>query len=193
MAKRDLTSGLETAILAGTVWPAILYEGEFDDGFGGSAFLRLWTGVGTLSWNSVSWTGAGNLIGFDGVAESSDVRANAFEAWLSGASSSLVATALAAARKNRSGKLWLACFASAGSMTPIVDPYLLKKGRFDTIPIADSGDTARITVRYEDRLATLQIARERRYTKQDQALRDAADKGFDFVESLQDATFLLTP
>lgn len=191
MATRDLTSGLATAVQVGTVYPAILYEGEFDDGAGGSAFLRLWTGIGTLSWNGFSWTGAGNLIGINGVTESTELKANAFEAWLSGVSSALVATALTAARKNRSGKLWLALFNAGNFVTPIVDPYLLKRGRFDTIPIDDSGETAKITVRYEDRLATLGVARERRYTSQDQALRVAGDKGFDYVESLQDAQFLL--
>lgn len=191
MATRDLASGVATAIQAGTIYPAILYEGEFDDGAGGSAFLRLWTGVGTLSWNGFSWTGGGNLIGFSGIAESKDLRANSFEAWLSGASSALVATALTAARKNRSGKLWLALFASAGSLTPIASPYLLKQGRFDSIPIEDTGQTAKITARYEDRLATLAVPRERRYTTQDQHLRDPSDGGFRYVESLQDAQFQL--
>lgn len=191
MATRDLTSGMATAVQAGTVYPAILYEGEFDDGAGGSAFLRLWSGRGTLSWNGFSWTAAGNLIGINGIEESSELRANAFEGWLSGASSALVATALVSARKNRSGKIWLALFSDAAMSSPIADPYLLKQGRFDTIPIDDSGDTAKITVRYEDRLATLGIARERRYTSADQARRDAADTGFRYVESLQDAQFLL--
>lgn len=191
MATRDLSSGLTTAVQAGTVYPAILYEGEFDDGAGGSAFLRLWSGIGTLTWNSFTWTGAGNLIGFSGVTESTELKANSFEAWLSGVSTALVGTALTAFRKNRSGKLYLALFNAGNFTTPIVDPYLLKKGRADTIPIDDSGETAKITVRYEDRLATLGIARGRRYTSQDQALRIAGDKGFDYVESLQDAQFLL--
>jgi hypothetical protein len=191
MTTRDLTSGLATAVQAGTVYPAILYEGEFDDGAGGSAFLRLWSGIGTLSWNSLSWTGAGNLIGINAIAESTDLRANAFEIWLSGVSSALVATALTAARKNRSGKLWLALFNAGNFVTPIADPYLLKRGRFDTIPIDDSGDTAKITARYEDRLATLSIPHERRYTNADQQLRAPGDGGFRYQESLQDAQFLL--
>jgi hypothetical protein len=191
MATRDLTSGMATAVQAGTVYPALLYEGEFDDGAGGSAFLRLWSGLGVLSWNALSWTGAGNLIGVNGIAESTELRANAFEVWLSGVSSAIVATALTAARKNRSGKLWLALFADGNSRTPLADPYLLKRGRFDTIPIDDSGDTAKITARYEDRLATLSIPRERRYTNADQQLRAPGDGGFRYQESLQDAQFLL--
>jgi hypothetical protein len=191
MATRDLTSGMATAVQAGTVYPALLYEGEFDDGAGGSAFVRLWSGLGTLSWNSLSWTGAGNLIGINGIAESTELRANAFEVWLSGVSSAIVALALTARRKNRSGKLWVAFFPDSNSRTPIADPYLLKRGRFDTMPIDDSGDTAKVTARYEDRLASLSIARERRYTQADQQLRAPGDGGFRYVESLIDAQFLL--
>ncbi len=189
MATRDLTAGMAAAVQAGTVRPAILYEGEFDDGAGGSSFLRLWSGTGTFSWNGFSWLGAGNLLGISGVRESTALRANAFEAWLTGVSQSIIALALVSARKNRSGKLWLALFDSAGAL--IADPYLLKRGRFDTIPIEDSGATSRVTARYEDRLAALDLPRERRYTTADQALRDPADKGFEYVEALQDAQFIL--
>lgn len=191
MAARDLTSGMATAVQAGTVYPAILYEGEFDDGGGGSAFVRLWSGLGSLSWDSKTWLGAGSLIGIGAVEETAGLRANAFEVWLTGVSSSLVATALVASRKNRSGKLWLACFNAGDFSTPIADPYLLAEGRFDTVPISDSGDESKITVRYENVLAALGIPKERRYTTADQAIRSPGDGGFRYVEALQDAQFIL--
>jgi len=191
MTTRDLTSGMTAAVQAGTVRPALLYEGEFDNGSGGSAFVRLWSGLGTLTWNGQSWAGAGNLLGISEVRESTSLRANAFEVWLTGVSQTLVATALASARKNRSGKLWLALFNAGDFTTPIADPYLLKKGRFDTIPIDDAGTASKITARYEDRLAALGIPRERRYTTADQALRAPGDRGFEYVEALQDAQFIL--
>lgn len=193
MATRDLTSGMATAVQAGTVYPALLYEGEFDNGSGGSAFVRLWSGTGTLSWNSFSWLGAGNMLGMSEIRESTGLRANSFEVWLTGVSTALVATALTAARKNRSGKLWLALFNAGDFTAPIVDPYLLKRGRFDTIPIDDAGVTSKITARYEDRLAALGIPRECRYTSADQAVRISGDKGFEYVEALQDAQFTLPP
>lgn len=191
MAERDLTAGMAAAVQAGTVRPAILYEGEFVDGGGAPTFVRLWSGIGTLSWNGQSWLGAGNLLGVSGVRESTGLRANAFEVWLSGVSTTLVSLALTSARKNRSGKLYLALFNADDWTTPIADPYLLKRGRFDTIPIEDAATRSRITARYEDRLSALGVPRERRYTSEDQALRDPNDKGFDYVEELQDAQFLL--
>lgn len=191
MATRDLTSGMVTAVQAGNIYPALLYEGEFVDGAGAPAFVRLWTGLGPLSWDSKTWLGAGNAMGFSESRESTGLRANAFDVWLNGASDSLRATALTSFRKNRSGKIWLALFTAGNFTTPILDPYLLKRGRSDTNPIDDSGPESKITVRYEDRLAALGISRERRYTSADQALRDPADKGFEYVEGLQDEQFLL--
>ena len=190
MAQRDLTAGMLAAVQAGTIYPAIFYEGEFVNPANESqTFIRLWSGVGSYSWNGFNWTGAGNLLGVSGIRESTGLRANAFEVWLTGMSSALISTALSAARKNRSGKLWLHLFDASRNL--IADPYLLKRGRFDTIPIEDAGATARITARYEDRLAALGVPRERRYTSADQALRDPADKGFEYVEALQDASFIL--
>lgn len=195
MATRDLTSAMATAVQAGTVKPAIFYEGDFDDGAGGSAFVRLWSGLGTYhvampGGSAQDWIGAGNLLGINAVRESTSLRANSFEVWLTGMSTTLVAAAMTAARKNRSGKLWLALF-DLTTDALLADPYLLKRGRFDTIPIADSGDDARITCRYEDRLARLAIPLDRRWTTADQAIRDPADHGFDMVPSLQDAQFLI--
>jgi hypothetical protein len=188
MAARDLTSGMSAAVQAGTVYPAILYEGEFDDGAGGSAFLRVWTGLGSLSWDGKTWTGAGNFIGISGVDESVELRAQSFEVWLNGSSSAIVAAAMVSGRKNRSGKLWLACFADANYVgTPEV--YLLKQGLFDRPSISDAGVASKVSVIYEDYLAMLGLARERRYTSASQALRDPNDKGFDNVEELQDAQF----
>src|SRR5258706_15133697 len=127
MAERDLTGAMATAVQAGTVRPAILYEGEFVDGAEAPVFVRLWSGVGTFSWNGQSWAGAGNLLGISDIRESTGLRANSFEVWLTGVSQSLIATALTAARKNRAGTLWLALFDSATPPALIADPYLLKK------------------------------------------------------------------
>jgi len=389
MAERTLTAALASAIQETVVRPAIIYEGEFVDGEGNPAFVRLWSGIGTISWNGNSWLGVGNLIGLGEVKETTELQANSFEVWLSGVSSSMVALALTSSRKNRSGKVWLGLFedfaylslpsATSGNYVSLPDsaplsfsgdidirvkarldvwstatliskwdtagnqrswklsiagdgsvfwywsndgvaenvdnsfnsvgmppagatswfritedvdngsgnrvltflksdngviwtpcgttpriftgtnsffdstapirignsdasflytgdihyaeirdgidgtivatydpvnseawtlngsnparliripklidtPDLIKQGRFDTIPIDDSGDESRIIARYEDRLAVLDVPKERRYTTQDQSLRDPTDLGFEYVEVLQDSNFVL--
>ena len=49
MAERELTAAMLTAIAAATVRPAIFYEGEFVDSGEAQAFLRFWTGTGTIT------------------------------------------------------------------------------------------------------------------------------------------------
>jgi len=183
-----MSQAMGAAIQAGLVRPAILYEGVYSSG-GSDAYLRLWTGVGTLSWNSVNWTGGGNLLSISPLVESGSLKANGFEVTLSGMSTSLISIALQSVRRNKPGKLWLALLDAAGAI--IADPYLLKRGRFDMIPITENGDTCTLTARYEDRLVSLNTPRERRYTHEDQQLRASGDNGFAQVPQLQDATFVL--
>lgn len=188
MAARDLTAGMLTAIQAGAVRPALLYEGAFDSG-GTPQYVRLWTGMGNLTWDAKTWVGGGHLLGISPITESTKTEAVGFEVTVSGMPSTRISLALSSARKNKPGSLWLALFDASGAV--IADPYLLQSGRFDMIPIEDSGDTCTITVRYEDRLIALQKPRERRYTHEDQQLRSAGDLGFEYVQGLQDAAFLL--
>ncbi len=112
-----------------------------------------------------------------------------FEVTVSGMPSDKIALAFGSVRKNRPGRLWLALFDSSGAI--VADPYLLKYGRFDMIPIQDDGKTCTLTAKYEDRLIGLSIPRERRYTHEDQQLRAPGDLGFEYVQGLQDASFLL--
>jgi hypothetical protein len=188
MTTRNLTAGMLSAIQAGTVRPALLYEGEFFSG-GVTVFLRLWTGVGEFSWDGKTWTGGGKLLSISVISETSGVRAVGFQVTVSGIPSAHISLALQSVQRNRPGRLWLALFDAAGAV--IADPYLLKRGRFNMIPIQDDGKSATITASYEDRLIALNIPRERRYTHEDQQIRAPGDKGFDQVEALQDADFQL--
>lgn len=183
MASRGLTAGMLAAIAAGTVRPAIFFEGEYNGGT-----LRLWTGVGTTSWNGQSWTGGGQLLGISPLGEATDVAAVGFTVTLSGMPSALISIALASVRQGKPGTLWLALYDSAGAL--IVDPYQLQKGRFDITVIEDAGDTCTIAAQYESRLIDLERARERRYTHEDQQIDYVGDLGFAFVAALQDMQIL---
>lgn len=192
MSARGLTADMLAAIVAGIVRPALLYEGTFIDGVGATQYLRLWTGVGTKSWDAKTWTGGGNLMGVSAIEEATEAKAVGFQITMSGMPTTQVALALTTAlrSRNQAGKVWLMLFESDG-VTIVADPFLLKRGKFSMIPIEDNGDTCTITAKYEDRLVNLQKAKEFRYTTESQKLRDSTDLGFEFVESLQDATFTL--
>lgn len=99
---RDLTAAMQAQAVAARVRPVLFYEGEFSTGF-----LRLWSGLGTISWDSKTWTGAGNLLAVSEITETTEVRAVGITCQLSGMPSSLISTALAAARHGLPGKVWL--------------------------------------------------------------------------------------
>jgi hypothetical protein len=185
MAERDLSAAMLAAIAAGTVRPALFYEGEFVDATtGADDTLRLWTGVGTYVWNSLNWTGGGRLMRVSIIEETQDLKAVGFSITMSGMPSADIRRMLGGVRQNKPGKLWLALFDAAGAL--IADPYLLKRGLFNVAPIADAGSTCTIEAQYEDRLISLERARERRYTPEDQQIDYPDDHGFDQVTALQE-------
>ncbi|MFZ8993149.1 MAG: hypothetical protein ACO20L_10805, partial [Candidatus Puniceispirillaceae bacterium] len=60
--------------------------------------------------------------------------------------------------------------------------------RMDVMTIAEEGETCTITLTAESRLIDLERPRLRRWTSEDQKSLDATDKGFEFINSLQEAT-----
>lgn len=183
MAERGLTAGVLSAIAAGTVRPVLFFEGEYSGGV-----LRLFTGIGQLSWNGQTWTGGRELLSITPIMETTNLQAVGFAVRVSGLDVTKLSIALQSLRKNKPGKLWLGFFDAAGAL--IVDPYPLRRGRFDVAPIErdTASGTMTIEARYEDRLALLEIPKERRYTTEDQQREFPTDRGFDQVPLLVDFT-----
>lgn len=180
---RDLTVAMQSAVAQGTVRPVLFYEGEFSAGT-----VRLWTGVGTVTWNGESWLGAGELLDVSPIEVSGDVRASGMSVSLSGMPGSLISVVLAQAQQGLAGRVYVGLMDSAGAV--IADPHLAFSGRLDVPIIDDAGDRCTITISYEGRLIDLQRARERRYTDEDQRIEFPHDRGFEFIPSLQDAAIV---
>lgn len=174
---RDLTSAFADELEADSVRIAFLFEGDF-----ASAPLRLWTGVGDLSWDSKTWFGNGWLHDVSGVGETSDVKANNMEIVLAGVPSSVISLVLLEASQNREGNLWLAFL--DGSESVIADPYLMFTGKFDTAEINDSIENAVVTLVYETQLVELEKADERRYTDVTQKSIYVDDRGLEYVTEM---------
>ena len=179
---RGLTAGMLTQANATRLQPVLLYEGEFQSGT-----VRLWTGVGPLTWNSVVWTGAGTLLGITPIEETRDTRAVGIAVTLSGISSTIIAVALTECRLKKAGSIYFACM-SGGAI--VADPVLAYKGFLDIPTIEDQGDTCTVTISYESELIDLQRPRIRRYTHNDQKLDYANDKGFEYVSEIQERDVL---
>ncbi len=185
-AERDLTAGMVTEITAQSLAPIILMEGEFSTGT-----ARFWTGYGTLSWNSLDWSGLGHLVELSPIEESTEVAAKGFSVSLGGQEPATLSLALAACRQGKPGRFWLGALDANGAV--VADPVLLRRGRLDTASGVDAGDTATVRVTYEDRLTDLERARDYRYTTESQRLFHPNDLGFEFVPSLQDAVDVWRP
>jgi len=180
---RALTAGMLTAIATGIVKPIFLYEAEFASGT-----VNLFTGHGTLSWDSKSWTGDEGLMRIESAVETSDLAALNFTVSLNGQVSSLLSLALGQVRRGKPGSVWLGLLDAAGAV--IADPFLCFKGRADKPSIVPDPNSCVVGVAYESRLIDAARRRERRYTPEDQALDFPADKGFDQVAALQDTVLV---
>lgn len=163
------------------VSPFTLVELLFDAGP-----LRLHDGVGDLAWNGETWTGAGEAGAISVIRESTELRANGVSLTVTGVDSQIIAIALDHPYQGRPVKIYLGFFDDAGAI--ITAPVAVFSGRMDTMTIRDEGRTATVVVQCESRLIDLERPRERRYTTEDQAIDYAGDLGFEFVESLQDAS-----
>ncbi|MBI4290320.1 MAG: hypothetical protein HY661_02430 [Betaproteobacteria bacterium] len=154
----------------------------------GERYVRLFTGLGTIDWNGVTWTGGGDLLAISPIEELAAVEAVGFSVTVSGIDSNDISRALNSMRQGYPGKLWLGLFDSSNQL--IDDPYMLRRGKFDITVIERTGETCTIQVNYEDRLIDLERPRGGRYTSADQQARYPTDRGFDFVPSLQDMQIL---
>src|SRR5262245_24258986 len=179
---RTITAAFETASLADVIRPILLAELEF-----ASSTLRVWSGIGTLSWNSQSWIGTGLLGGVTPVEEAEDISAHGIRFVMSGIPAEVLELCLAETRQGKKGRLWLGLLDAAE--TVIVDPVLIFDGLLDVPQIDEQGETATITISAESRQARLQRPSGRRYTDQDQQIDFPGDRGFEFVARLQDKDF----
>lgn len=181
---RSSTTAFNNAIAADNVDPFFAVKLEFESGT-----TRLWTGVGDIAFEagsgSETFTGAGDLATVSAVEETNDIESSNASFSLSGINSSLISLALSENYQGKDATLYLGLL-SSGAV--IADPYILFRGKMDTMDIVDSGETASIQVKAQNRLVALQKAKPRRFTQEDQKLVDSTDIGLAFVNDLQDKT-----
>jgi len=176
---RDLTSAVQAELLKMKVKPVIFVEAVFTSGT-----LRVWSGIGTISWNGQTWTGVGNLGGISPISEGTEPHADGIELSLSGIPTDLVTKALGECRPNAPVKVWFGFLDEAEAV--IADPYQSFGGRMDVPSVEEGGDTSTIKLRVENRLVDFNRARERRFTHEDQQTDYPGDLGFEYVAGLQE-------
>lgn len=183
---RDLTTNMQFAIVQGVVRPVLFYEGVFTTGT-----LRMWSGLGTLTWNGQQWTGGGPLIGVSKVKDTDDITARGITLSMGGVSTADLSRALGSCRYGLEGRLWLGALDANNAVW--ANPYLVFMGLLDVPSFEDAGETCVISITYENRLADLRRPRSWRYTHEDQQLIAPGDRGLEYVPQLQDKSLVWGP
>ena len=176
---RGLTVDVANEVKADQLFPALLVKAEFDSGD-----VRLWSGVGQITYNSEVYTGAGALLGISEMTEVTTVEAQGATFQLTGIDNSLISLALSEPYQGRPITCFFATLSTAG--TVIADPIVLFKGRMDVLQIDESGESSTLAMQAENKLIDLKRTKVRRYTPEDQKQEYPADRGLEFVASLQE-------
>ena len=178
MSSRGLTTAVSKEIAKQAIQPIVFVELEFD-----SATLRVWSGYGSLTWNSLTWLGSGDLGSISAVEETEELTAKGITLELAGVPSENIALALTEKYRGRPAKIWLG-FLDA-NLDVIANPKRIFSGRMDVMVIDEGPETSTIAVTVESRLIDLLKTRERRYTHEDQQIDFPGDMGLEFVSDLQ--------
>lgn len=200
---RDLNSDLITQITSGAFRPFFAINATLD-----STDLRLWTGLGDLSISGATYTGVGEFLSISDLEEASDISVKGLTLTLSGIPSDLISLALNTPYQGRELSMFFGVtdlqrvflLQESGSFLLLETddriivgdddaPAQMFRGFIDTMTIEEGAETATIGVSVENRLIDLERVRVFRYTDQSQKAIHPNDKGFEFVEDLQDKTF----
>lgn len=143
-----------------------------------------WSGVGYLVWNGKTFKGTGIFGGVAPAEESTDGEANGLVFQLSGVDDDLVSASISLIRHGKPATLWLGCLDSNGAL--VGTPVVVFRGFTDVPVLQDDGATSTLQLTAETKAIDQQRPRVRRYTTEDQAIDHPGDRGFEYVEGLQD-------
>ena len=173
MATRNLTTAFKTAAGAKQKYVIAFVELDFTSGF-----VRVTSAPFAIDWNGHTWTGVGGLGSMEQIEEVLELEATGIRFTLSGIPSSIIATALGEQYQGRTVRAWMAIL-DAGTIREGV----IFVGRMDTMNVMD-GETAQIQVTAENRLASWERPRIRRFSDADQQAEFPGDLGLNQIEEL---------
>ena len=176
---RTLPAALSTEFGAAQLKPFYAVELGFSSGT-----VRFWTGYGTITANSVEWSGAGMVLSMSSPSEKIDLSADGITISFSGLDTSIVAISLLENYRGRSAKVYIGALDDENQ--PVSDLYQVFAGRMDVMTIQEDGQTATVSITVENVLVDLERPRIRKLTDEEQQSRYPGDISLQSVASLQD-------
>jgi len=210
---RGLTASMQAEVAKSEIRPAFFLELEFP-----SATLRYWTGYGSISWDSKTWSGSGDVIKIGGIDETAAVEANGIQFQLDATDPAVVSLAMTEDVQGRPVRVWIGMISAPGATGAaiqaengldiqtesgatleqegaapapagvIADPVGPFEYLADQIVIDEQLPAATITLTAESYLASLERPRPRRLTHEDQQIEFPGDLGLEFVAGIQNKT-----
>lgn len=170
---RDLTATTYDALDNVVVEPFFAVELLFDD-----TPIRMWTGLGEKFIDGVNYVGVGSILNISSIEETAERSVKGATLTLSGVSSEALSLSLTEPYQGRVCNIYF-------GIEPDTTFNQIFSGYMDQMNITDAPDTCDIELKVENRLIDLERARVARFTSAYQKSVYSGDRGFDFVESLQ--------
>ena len=180
---RNVTDQVGQAAAADTVRPFVLVELDFPE-----KPVRVWSGVGALTWDGQRFEGVGDLGKIGTMSETTELMATNVTLELSGIPTDQVDhvdASLREAYQGRAVRIWYGFFDEFWAVIP--SPVLVWAGVMDAPEITDNGSSITVSLSAENRLVDMSRVRVRRYTDADQQERFPGDRACEYVPALQDA------
>ncbi len=182
MSERSLTTAVKDAASSQVVAPFFAVSADFPSGM-----VRIWAGVGELTFDSNTYEGVGEFLGIEAITETVDGSANGLALSLSGIPSDIRNPIIDDKYSGREAEVFMGCFdPNTGEI--LDDPITIFKGHMDTDFLREDGKTSTITLRVESRIVDLLRSREHRYTLEGQhTLKGTTtDDGLEFMPTMQE-------
>jgi hypothetical protein len=178
---RPLDTGQQAALSATVINPAIFFYGLFNDGP-----VRVWSGIGSITWGGFTWLGIGTFGSISTIEEGTNILARGITVTFSGFDNSFLSEVLGQFKIGNPCTVYLGLFDS--TRTLIGTPIIMWAGRLDQPVVFTDAQTASININCENRLNDMNVAVDRRYTDADQQLDFPGDTGMSRVLAIQNVT-----
>jgi hypothetical protein len=202
---RSLSNGIVSAISSEAIKPFFAIELRFD-----TQTLYFWTGLGNITVDGITYVGTGQFLKVSEISETAEISAKGAMITLSGIPSELLSLVLSEPYQGRLGIIRFGLMdANRSYLTDEDGNYILQEdssridvtagdpndlveifsGYIDQMNIDEGAETSTVALSMESKLIDLERPRVFRYTDGNQKSRFPTDRGFEFVEDLQDKRF----
>lgn len=174
---RDLTAGFLSAIQQQVVHVGFAVEMLFDSGA-----VRLWTGIGPITWNAQTWSGIGTLGTISGISENADLSAQGIRLGLSGIPSSLISLALT--EKYRGRPVTIHVWIMDETFSNVLHSYQPWNGLMDTMTIDEGPESSALNLSCESELIDFERPAGTRLSHEEQIRRFPGDLFFQYTSTM---------